>query len=84
MAQKVKSLPAIQEIWVLCLSREDPLDKEMATPSSILDLRISWTEGPARLQSMEFQGVVYDQATNTYLLTYLRVSFLFFLPVLSR
>ena len=60
VAQKVKTLPAIQEIWVLCLGGEDPLDKEMATPSIILDLRISWTEGPGRLQSMGLQGVGHN------------------------
>ena len=46
VAQIVKNLPAIQETWVQSLGWEDPLDKEMATHSSILAWRIPWTEGP--------------------------------------
>ena len=53
MAQMVKSLPAIRETQVWSLGREDPLEKEMATHSSILAWRIPWTEEPAGLQSME-------------------------------
>ena len=45
---------------VQSLSREDPLEKEMATYSSILAWRISWTEGPGGLQSMESQRVGHD------------------------
>ena len=41
----------IQEIWVLSLSQEDPLEEEMATHSSIPAWRISWTEKPGGLQS---------------------------------
>ena len=48
----VKNLPVIQETWVQCLGWEDPLEKEMATYSSILAWRIPWTEEPGRLQSM--------------------------------
>ena len=44
MAQLVKNLPAVQETWVQSLGREDPLEKEMATHSSFLAWRISWTE----------------------------------------
>ena len=44
MAQTIKNLPAIQETLVLSLSWEDPLEKEMATHSSILAWRIPWTE----------------------------------------
>ena len=40
---------------VQCLSREDPLQEEVATPSSILDWRIPWTEGPGGLQGMGSQ-----------------------------
>ena len=47
----VKNLPAMQETQVLSLGREDPLEKEMATHSSILAWKISWME-PDRLQSM--------------------------------
>ena len=48
MAQIVKHLPAVQEIWVRSLGREDPLEKEMATHSSILAWRIPWMEEPGR------------------------------------
>ena len=44
-----RRLPAIQETRVGSLVREDPLEKEMATPSSILACRIPWTEEPGRL-----------------------------------
>ena len=55
IAQLVKNLPAVQETWVQFLSWEDPLEKEMATHSSILTWRIPWTEEPGRLQSMRSQ-----------------------------
>ena len=51
-AQLVKNLPAMQETGVQFLGHEDPLEKEMATYSSILVWRISLTEEPGRLQSM--------------------------------
>ena len=44
VAQMVKNLPAMQEPWVQSLGREDPLEEEMATHSSILAWRIPWTE----------------------------------------
>ena len=46
VAQAVKNLPAMQEIWVQFLSQEDPLEKGMATHSSMLAWRIPWTEKP--------------------------------------
>ena len=52
MAQTVKTLPAKQENWVCFLGWEDPLEKGMATHSSILAWRIPWTEDPGGLQSM--------------------------------
>ena len=52
VAQKLKRLPAMQETQVWSLGREDPLEKEMVTHSSILAWRIPWTEKPGRLQSM--------------------------------
>ena len=52
MGQTVKNLPAKQEIWVQSLDREDPLEKEMATHSSILAYRIIWTEEPGRLHGV--------------------------------
>ena len=51
VAQMVKNLPAIQETQVQSLSQEDPLEKGMATHSSILAWRISWTEEPGGLQA---------------------------------
>ena len=55
-----KRLPAMQETWVRSLGWEDPLEKEMATHSSILGWRIPWTEEPGGLQSMESQRVGRD------------------------
>ena len=51
----VKNLPAIWEPWVQSLGGEDPLEKEMATHSSILPWKIPWTEEPGGLQSMGSQ-----------------------------
>ena len=48
----VKNLPAMRETWVQSLSQEDPLEKGMATHSSILAWRIPWVEEPGKLQSM--------------------------------
>ena len=56
----VKSLPAVWEIQVQPLGREDPLEKEMATHSSILAWRNSWTEEPGGLQSVRLQRVGHD------------------------
>ena len=52
----VKNLPAVQETWVGTLGGEDPLEKGMVTHSSILALRIPWTEEPGGLQSMGSQS----------------------------
>ena len=49
VAQAVKNPPAMQETWVLSLGQGDPLEKGMATHSSILAWRIPWTEEPVRL-----------------------------------
>ena len=49
VAQRVKHLPAMQETWIRSLGWEDPLEKEMATHSSILAWEIPWTEKPGRL-----------------------------------
>ena len=57
VAQMVKCLPTIREIWVQSLGWEDPLEKEMATHSSILAWKIPWMEEPSRLQSMGLQRV---------------------------
>ena len=52
MAQTVKSLPAMRETWIQSLGRGDPLEKEMATHSSILAWKIPWMEESGGLQSM--------------------------------
>ena len=51
-AQLVKNLPAMQEMWVKFLGQEDPLEREMATHSSILAWEIPWREKPGGLQSL--------------------------------
>ena len=56
MAQLVKCLPAMWETQVRSMGGEDPLEKEMATHSSILACRIPWTEEPGGLQSMGSQS----------------------------
>ena len=60
MAQTVKSLPAVQETQVRPLGWEGPLEKGMATHSSILAWRIPWTEEPGQVQSMGSQRVGHD------------------------
>ena len=65
VAQMVKNLPIMWETWVWSLGWEDPLEESMATHSSILALRTPWTEEPGELQSMGFQRVGYNWATNT-------------------
>ena len=57
VAQMVKNLPAMQETQIRSLCWEDPLEKGMATPSSILAWGIPWTEEPGRLPSMVLQRV---------------------------
>ena len=57
VAQMVKNLPAMQKTWVLSLGQEDPLEKGMATHSSILAWRLPRTEEPGRLQTMGSQRV---------------------------
>ena len=52
MAQRLKRLPAMWETWVRSWGQEDPLEKEMATHSSILAWRIPWIEELGGLQSM--------------------------------
>ena len=60
VAQWVKNPPAMQETRVRSLGQEDPLEKEMATYSSILAWSIPWTEKPGRLQSMGSRRVGHD------------------------
>ena len=56
----VKNLSAMQETWVQSLGQEDPLEKGMATHSSILAWRIPWTEEPGVLLSMGLQRVGHN------------------------
>ena len=63
MAYQVKNLPAVQEtqeMWVRSLGREDPLEKEMSTHSSILAWRIPQSEEPDSQESMGSQRVRHD------------------------
>ena len=62
----VKTLSAMQETWFQSLGWEDPLEEGVVTHSSILALRIPWTEEPGRLQFMELQRVRHNQATNIF------------------
>ena len=75
VTQGLKHLPPMRETWVWSLGQEDPLEKEMATCSSILAWRIPWMEEPGRLQSTGSQRVRHDWATSlthslTHSLTY--------------
>ena len=67
VTQMVKNLPAMQGIRVQSLGQEDPLEKGMATQSSILAWRIPWTEEPGGLQSMGSQRVGHNWVTNTHI-----------------
>ena len=60
VAQRLKHLPAMQETQVQSLGQKDPLEKEMATHSSILAWRIPWRKEPGRLQSTGSQRVGHD------------------------
>ena len=66
VAQTVKNLLAMHETWVWFLGQEDPLEKQIATHSSILAWRISWAKEPCRLQSMGLQRVGHDWINNTF------------------
>ena len=59
-AQVVKNLPTMQETWAQFFCREDPLEKDMETQSSILAWRIPWTGEPSGPQSMGSQRVGHD------------------------
>ena len=75
VAQTVKHLFAMQETRVRSLGREDPLEKEMATHSSILTWKIPWTSEPGRLPSMGSQRVGHDWATSLSLWGFLSQQF---------
>ena len=65
IAQSVKHLSAMQETWVQFLDREDPLEKEMATHSSILAWKIPWTEKSGRLQFRGSEKSDTDEQLST-------------------
>ena len=64
VAQLIKNLPALQETWVRFLGQEYPLEKEMATHSSVLAWRIPWIEEAGGLQSIGLHSVGHNQATK--------------------
>ena len=64
VAQRLNHLPAMRETWVQSLGQEDPLEKEMATYSSILAWRMPWMEEPGGLHAMGSQRVRHDWATS--------------------
>ena len=74
VAQMVKNVPAMQETWVRSLSQEDPLEKELATHSSILAWRIQWTEGPGRLVTNESDTAKQQTHTQAVKLLELELS----------
>ena len=67
VAERLKCSPAMQETQVRFLGGDDPLEKEMATHSSILAWRIPWREEPGRLQSTGLQRVRHNWATSLHL-----------------
>ena len=73
VAQTVKNLPIMQEIWVWSLGQEDPLEKGMATHSIILACRIPWIEEPGSLCFMGLQRVRHDWVTNTFILSFHKI-----------
>ena len=74
IAQTVKCLPTVQETRVWSLGRQDPLEKEMTTHSSILAWKIPWTEECGRLQSMGSQRIRHDWATSPSSIKFLVVN----------
>ena len=66
VAQRLKRLPAMQEPWVRSLGREDPLEKERATHSSILAWRIPWTEEPGGLRLLFLPLFTYSIPGKLY------------------
>ena len=65
VVQTVRNLPEMQVTWVQSLGREGPLEKGMATPSSILTWRIPWMEEPGGLQSVQSQRIGHNRVMNT-------------------
>ena len=77
MVQRLKRLPAMWETWVRSLGQEDPLEKEMATHSSILAWRIPWMEELGGLQSTGCKESDMTERLH-FLSVYFYVSFLSF------
>ena len=73
MAQMAKCLPTMRETQVRSLGWEYPLEKEMATHSSILAWKIAWTEEPGGLQSMGSQRVGHKKSLSDFTLTFTHV-----------
>ena len=69
VAQMVKNLPAMEEIWVWSISQEDTVEEEMATHSSTLAWKIPWTEESVQLQSMGSKRVGHDWVINIFAFT---------------
>ena len=87
VAQMVKNLPTMQEKKVQSLSREDPLEKEMATHSGILGWRSPWMEEPGGLQSSAWgckESDTTEQLTHTHTHTHTHVFFFRFFPHLLQ
>ena len=70
MVQRLKRLPEMWETWVQFLGREDPLEKEMATHSSILAWRIPWTEELGGLQSTGHKELDMTERLHFHFLSY--------------
>ena len=77
VAQGLKHLPAMRETWAQSLGQEDPLEKEMATHSSILAWRIPWTKEPGGLQSTGSQRVKHDWETSLAHFVYIYMFFVY-------
>ena len=73
VAQTAKNLPAMWEMWVQSLGREDPLEEDMATHSSMLTWETPWIEEPGGLQSTGSQRVRHYRATNTFTFTFVSI-----------
>ena len=70
----MKNLPAVLETQVIALGQEDPLEKRVATHSSIRAWRVAWTEEPGGLQSMRKSQAWLLCPTNTFIISFLVVA----------
>ena len=68
-----ENLPAMWETWVQSLGQEDPLEKGMATHTSVLAWRIPWTEEPVGLHFVRLQRVGHNGMTNSFCFTWMHV-----------